>query len=142
MSRVLRWRERSVVRATRRFEPRWDRRWRLVRLTAIENGLLAVAGGCIGMLLAAVAVSWLKKLEGIDLPRLATISIDWRVWLFAAGASLLAASLLGALPVMRATMVRLAPSLRLDTRTSTGPGSHLAETLVGRHRGWRWRCCS
>jgi putative ABC transport system permease protein len=106
-------------------------RWRLVRLTAIENGLLAVAGGCIGMLLAAVAVSWLKKLEGIDLPRLATISIDWRVWLFAAGASLLAASLLGALPAMRATMVRLAPSLRLDTRTSTGPGrTWLRRSLV------------
>jgi putative ABC transport system permease protein len=106
-------------------------RWRLVRLTAIEHGLLAVAGGCIGTLLAVAAVSWLKALEGIDLPRLATISIDWRVWLFAAGASLLAASLLGALPAMRATMVRLAPSLRLDTRTSTGPGrTWLRRSLV------------
>ena len=97
-------------------------RWRLVRLAAVENGLLAIAGGAIGVALAAVAVSWLRSTEGLDLPRLTTIAIDWRVWLFAAAASLLAACLLGALPAMRTTAVRLAPALRLDTRTSTGTG--------------------
>jgi putative ABC transport system permease protein len=106
-------------------------RWRLVRLTAIEHGLLAIAGGSIGVLLAATAVSWLRSLEGIDLPRLQTIAIDWRVWLFAAGASLVAACLLGALPAMRATVVQLAPALRLDTRTSAGGGrTWLRRSLV------------
>ena len=106
-------------------------RWRLVRLAGLEHGLLAIAGGCIGVLLAAMAVSWLRSIEGIDLPRLSTIAIDWRVWLFAAAASLLAACLLGALPAMRATAVRLAPALRIDTRTSTARGrTWLRRSLV------------
>jgi putative ABC transport system permease protein len=106
-------------------------RWRLVRLAAVENGLLAIVGGSIGVVLASVAVSWLRSSEGIGVPRLQTIAIDWRVWLFAAGASLLAACLLGALPAMRATAVRLAPALRLDTRTSTGAGrTWLRRSLV------------
>ena len=106
-------------------------RWRLVRLAAIENGVLAIVGGSIGVALAALAVSWLRSTEGIDVPRLQTIAIDWRVWLFAAGASLFAACLLGALPAMRATAVRLAPALRLDTRTSTGSGrTWLRRSLV------------
>ena len=106
-------------------------RWRLVRLAAVENGVLAIAGGAIGVVLAATAVSWLRSTEGIGVPRLATIAIDWRVWLFAAGASLFAACLLGALPAMRATAVRLAPALRLDTRTSTGAGrTWLRRSLV------------
>jgi putative ABC transport system permease protein len=105
-------------------------RWRLVRMAAIENALLAIVAGGIGVGLAAIAVSWLRSIEGIDLPRLATIAIDWRVWTFAAAASLLAAGLLGALPAMRATAVRLAPALRLDTRTSTGSRTWLRRSLV------------
>jgi putative ABC transport system permease protein len=106
-------------------------RWRLVRLAAVENGLLAIVGGAIGVVLAAVAVSSLRSTEGIGVPRLQTIAIDWRVWLFAAGASLFAACLLGALPALRATAVRLAPALRLDTRTSTGAGrTWLRRSLV------------
>ena len=106
-------------------------RWRLVRLAAIENGLLAIAGGAIGVVLAAITVSWLRGAEGIGVPRLTTIAIDLRVWLFAAAASLCAACLLGALPALRATAVRLAPALRLDTRTSTRAGrTWLRRSLV------------
>jgi putative ABC transport system permease protein len=106
-------------------------RWRLMRLAAVENGLLAIVGGAIGVGLAAIAVAWLRSTEGIGVPRLTTIGIDWRVWVFAAVASLLAACLLGALPAMRATAVRLAPALRLDTRTSTGAGrTYLRRSLV------------
>jgi putative ABC transport system permease protein len=106
-------------------------RWRLIRLAVIENGVLAVAAGAIGVVLASAAVSWLRSTEGIGVPRLSTIAVDWRVWLFAAGVSLVAASLLGALPALRATAVRLAPALRLDTRTSTGGGrAWLRRSLV------------
>ncbi len=105
-------------------------RWRLVRLAAVENGVLAIAGGAIGVVLATVAIAWLRSMEGIDVPRLQTIAVDWRVWLFAAAASLFAACLLGALPAMRATAVRLAPALRLDTRTSTAGRTWLRRSLV------------
>jgi putative ABC transport system permease protein len=106
-------------------------RWRLVRLAAFENGLLAIVAGAIGVGLAAMAVSWLRATEGIGVPRLATVGIDWRVFLFAAVASLFSACLLGALPAMRTTAVRLAPALRLDTRTSTGAGrTWLRRSLV------------
>jgi putative ABC transport system permease protein len=106
-------------------------RWRLVRLAAVEHGALAIAAGAIGVLLASLAVSWLRTTDGIDIPRLATIAIDWRVWLFAAGASCLAAGLLGALPALRASAIRLAPALRLDTRTSMGGGrTWLRRSLV------------
>ena len=36
-------------------------RWRLVRLAAVEHGVLAIAAGALGVLLASLAVSWLRK---------------------------------------------------------------------------------
>ena len=106
-------------------------RWRLVRLAALEHGLLAVAGGAIGVALAIVVVSWLRGAEDIGVPRLATVAIDLRVWLFAAGASLVSACLLGVVPAARATATRLAPALRIDTRTSMGGGrTWLRRSLV------------
>ncbi len=95
-------------------------RWRLVRLAAFENGLLALVGGAIGAVLAMIAVSWLRQVEGVALPRISEIRLDWRVWLFAGATTALAACLLGVLPAIRTTAGRIPSILRFDTRTVAG----------------------
>ena len=97
-------------------------RWRLVRLAALESGLLAVVAGALGAVLAAFVISWVRTAEGVSLPRLAEIGVGWRVWAFTAAVSMLAACLLGVMPALRSRATRLASALRLDTRTSTGAG--------------------
>ncbi|HEX5217287.1 MAG TPA: ABC transporter permease [Vicinamibacterales bacterium] len=97
-------------------------RWRLVRLAALESGMLAIAAGALGAVLAALVISWVRTADGVSLPRAAEIGVGWRVWAFTAAVSLLAACLLGVLPALRSRATRLASALRLDTRTSTGAG--------------------
>jgi putative ABC transport system permease protein len=107
-------------------------RWRLVRLAAVESGILAAAGGLIGAAFAAVAVSWLRQAEGVALPRLSEIALDGRVWFFAAALSAVAACLLSVLPAARTTAGGVASLLRTDTRTIVGGGRlWIRRSLVG-----------
>jgi putative ABC transport system permease protein len=95
-------------------------RWRLARLSILESGVLALAGGVAGGLLAAAAVSWLQRAEGVALPRLSEVVVDARVWIFTAAISVVAACLLGVLPALRLGATRMCSALREDTRTSSG----------------------
>ena len=63
----------------------------LVRLYMIESGLIAVAGGAIGVLLAIGAVDALKRILPGDLARLSDALVDSRVVAFTFVVSLLAA---------------------------------------------------
>jgi putative ABC transport system permease protein len=97
-------------------------RWRLVRLSVLECGVLTLVGGAAGALLAVTAVSWLRRAEGVSLPRLAEVAVDARVWVFTAAVSVVAACLLGVLPALRLGDTRMCSALRMDTRTSSGRG--------------------
>jgi putative ABC transport system permease protein len=100
-------------------------RWRLARLSLAESALLAMTGGLAGALLAAAAVSWLQRAEGVALPRLSEVVIDARVWIFTVAVSAVAACLLGVLPALRMGATRMSSALREDTRTSSGGGRGL-----------------
>jgi putative ABC transport system permease protein len=52
---------------------------RLLRQLLTESLLLALAGGLLGLLLAAWSISLLRQLGPATLPRLKEISVDWRV---------------------------------------------------------------
>jgi putative ABC transport system permease protein len=74
-----------------------DRR-RLLRQWITESLLLAVAGGGVGLLLAAVSLRFLIHLAPQDIPRLAETRLDGAVLAFTVGLSLLAGLLFGVFP--------------------------------------------
>jgi putative ABC transport system permease protein len=125
-----------VVRAERRSRELAIRvalgsgQWRLVRLAAVESGLLALVAGVAGTGLAWSAIRWITQVEGLNLPRISEIHMDARVWIFACAISILTVCLLGVLPSLRARTRRLVAALRLDTRTSSVGRPWVRQSLV------------
>jgi putative ABC transport system permease protein len=78
-------------------------RSRLVRQFLAESLLLALAGGALGVLAALWGVNALLALAPSNLPRLAEVSINVPVLVFALGVSVLVAAGLGVLTALRAT---------------------------------------
>lgn len=77
-------------------------RKRLVGLLLVESGLLAIAGGTIGLALAAVAVRALPGLLPLDLPAVAGhVALNGPVVVFAVGVTALSAVLFGLIPSLR-----------------------------------------
>jgi predicted permease len=106
-------------------------RWRLVRQLLVESLLLALAGGGAGLLLAA----WLMELVAayrppIDIPVWIETGVDWRVLLFALGASLLTTVIFGLVPALQATRTDLVPALRGVASSRARGRSRLRGALV------------
>jgi putative ABC transport system permease protein len=73
-------------------------RARLVRQMLTESLLLGILGGALGILLASFGVSTFVSAGPPGVPRLAEVSIDGRVLLFAIVISVVTAALFGVLP--------------------------------------------
>ncbi|MFL6257644.1 MAG: ABC transporter permease, partial [Pyrinomonadaceae bacterium] len=106
-------------------------RWRLVRQLLTESLLLALAGGAAGLLLAV----WILGLVAayrppLDVPVWIEAAVDWRVLLFALGASLLTTVLFGLAPALSATRTDLVPALKDVASQSGRTRSRLRSTLV------------
>ncbi len=88
-------------------------RSRVIRLLLTESLLLAIAGGAVGMLLAAWTLDfvWLTLPEA---PRLA-VEIDAHVLLYTSAVCVLATVLCGLVPALEATRIDVAPLLKGDT---------------------------
>ncbi|HSS76832.1 MAG TPA: ADOP family duplicated permease [Thermoanaerobaculia bacterium] len=78
------------------------RRAHLVRQSAVETLILAVAGSAVGLVLAVLARRVLPLVLAAELPRLEKITLDGAVVLFALGASLVATLFSGLLPAILA----------------------------------------
>jgi predicted permease len=107
-------------------------RARLMRLLAIEGGILAALGGLLGVALALVATPALAK--AISLPY-TTIALDTtpdaRVLGVAMGATMLAVFLAGILPALRLSGAGLQTAMAGAGRTTgTRSGQRLTRTLV------------
>lgn len=94
---------------------------RLVRQLLVEAGVLAVAGGLLGVALASVGLAGLLGLAPPSLPRLEAVTLDWTVFAFALGVTALAAAVFGLVPAVRSSRSDLAGALG-DRRTTAGPG--------------------
>ncbi|MGB6833395.1 MAG: permease prefix domain 1-containing protein, partial [Candidatus Acidiferrum sp.] len=90
--------------------------WRLTRQFLTETLILALAGGCLGLILAQVGLSLLVRNAPIGIPRVDQIRLDSTVLWFTVAVTILAALVFGLLPVLRATKVQLAEALK-----SSGP---------------------
>jgi putative ABC transport system permease protein len=92
-------------------------RRRLVRQVLVDNALVALVGGSLGVLLAWLLVNSATLLSATQLPRAGEISIDARVIVFAFVIAAAAGVLTGLLPALRATRTSPARALEGGSRT-------------------------
>jgi predicted permease len=104
----------------------------IARILLLESLLLGVAGGVLGLALAAAALPALLTLAARDLPTVLAISIDPTVVLFTLGLAIGSSAFFGAIAAFKHTRARIAPSLGGAGRSqSAGPERHRAtHTLV------------
>jgi predicted permease len=94
-------------------------RWRLVRMVLIEQALLAVFGGAIGVLTASWASGLFVRMLGGSLPRADLVRTDARVLGFALLLTAVAALASSLLPATHAARARLGDQLRAGSHGST-----------------------
>ena len=105
-------------------------RGRLIRQCLTESGVLGLAGGALGVVLAVAGLRpFLAKWPG-GLPRAEDVQLDWRVLLFAVGTSLLCGFLFGLAPALRAPSRQLEESLKGGMRTVGGSSRRLHSGFV------------
>jgi putative ABC transport system permease protein len=95
----------------------------LIRQLLTESVLLAVAGGICGLGLATWGLNLLVALSPKAVPRLAEIRLDWRVLMFALGASLLTGIVFGVLPALTSARVNLNETLKEGGRDAVAGAS-------------------
>jgi predicted permease len=100
-----------------------DRR-RILQQLLTESALLAVCGGALGMFFAVEGLKWLKIILPTDTPRLASITIDWRVLAFTASVAVITGIVSGLAPALFAARIDLTESLKKG-------GQHSASTASG-----------
>ena len=96
-------------------------RGRIARELLSESTILGLAGGAVGLLLAAAGVGVIRRLAPATLPRVEEIGIDPAVLLFTLAVSLATSFLFGLIPVLGGEAASAA-ALREGSRTSSdGP---------------------
>jgi putative ABC transport system permease protein len=95
-------------------------RHRIIRQLLTESVLLALAGGGLGLLLAHWGLKSLVALQPADIPRLAELSIDRGVLLFASALSLLTGMAFGLAPALQASKLDLNHALKEGDKAAGG----------------------
>ena len=97
--------------------------WRLIRQLLTESLLLAAAGACVGLALAAWSVRWLMALVPPgSLPRQQDVSFDSGVYLAATAATLIAGMVTGLVPALQIVRPTLLTAFQAASRGSTDGG--------------------
>jgi len=107
-------------------------RSRICRQLLTESLLLATCGATLGLLLALAGVAWLKTILPADTPRLASVTIDWRVVAFTAAVAILTSVIFGLTPALYASRVDFAESLKTGGQqaTAASAGRRLRSVLA------------
>jgi predicted permease len=95
-------------------------RGRVARQCLTESAGLALAGGMLGVLIAAIGIRPFVVFWPGSLPRAEEVQLNWQVLLFALGVSLLSGLLFGLAPAMRVPAHQLAQALRAGARSIAG----------------------
>jgi predicted permease len=96
---------------------------RLARQFLTESAVLGLAGGALGIAIAAVGVGPFVLAWPGGLPRADRVQLDWNVLAFAIGLSLACGFLFGLAPVLRTTARRLEQAFRAGPRSVTSARS-------------------
>jgi predicted permease len=99
-------------------------RWRVMRQLLTESAILALAGGVLGLLLSSYGVSAITSLLPQEFPRLKEIGMDWRVFGFTLGASLLTGFLFGFAPALHISRTDVQEAMKESGRGSAGSARH------------------
>ena len=106
-------------------------RGRLLGYLLIESGVVALAGGAIGVAIAFGCIRALRWLQPAQLPRLDAIEVDLPVLAFAGIVAAAASLLAGLVPSIVATRTDAVLAMRAGTRgTSSATARHLRSVLV------------
>ncbi len=93
----------------------------LIRQLLLENLLLALAGGLLGVAVAYGGTSFFNSIPiPVDVPLAFHVSVDQRMLLFTIGASLLSTFLFGLTPALQTTRMDLVSSLKAADADSAG----------------------
>jgi predicted permease len=95
-------------------------RRRVVRQLLTESTILSLAGGVLGLLLAAWTLSLLLHLGDKAIPRAHEVGIDWQVIAFTLGLSLITSLVFGLAPALTASRINLSHVLRQDGASLLG----------------------
>ena len=87
-------------------------RGRILRQLLTESVLLALMGGALGLALAQWSTQAALKHLPADMPRAASVGLDWRVLVFTAAVSLVAGMLFGLAPALKTRTVDLQSTLK------------------------------
>ena len=99
-------------------------RSRIVRQLVTESLLMASLGAALGLALAACGLSLLKSTLPVDTPRLADVSLDWRVLFFTGGLAILSGIVFGLAPALQFARAEVTGSLQGGgSRGATHAGS-------------------
>jgi predicted permease len=105
-------------------------RFRIVQQLLVESFLLAFAGCGLGVLIASLGIDVLMTLAPDKFPRLQAIHIDWRVLLFAIGATILTAILFGLVPALAIPQTDVNSALKDGGRGTTAGHLRLRNWLA------------
>jgi predicted permease len=105
-------------------------RGRLVRQCLTESVMLGLAGGLLGVLIAADGIRPFVRMWPGALPHAEEVHLDWHVLLFAFGVSMLSGLLFGLAPALRAPFHDLEQKLRAGVRSIAGSSRRLHSIFV------------
>src|SRR5579872_4355787 len=105
-------------------------RGRLIRQCLTESAVLALGGGALGVMIAALGIRPFVNFWPGSLPRAEEVQLDWRVLLFALGVSLASGLLFGLAPALRAPARGMEQTLRSGSRSVTGSSRRLHGVFV------------
>ena len=107
-------------------------RWRLVRQFVTETLVLAVAGGCLALVVAKLGLWFLVRNAPVGIPRVDEIRLDSTVLWFTLAITILAALIFGLLPSLRVTRAQLYEQVKSSgpTTSASKQGARLQTALV------------
>ena len=105
---------------------------RIFQQLLTESMLIAIAGGALGLLLAATGLDSLLAMAPVDLPRATDVHLDGWAFAFTFGISLITGALFGLAPALEATKASINEALKEGAgRSSAAPGrARLRQLLV------------
>ena len=106
-------------------------RWIVLRQLWVENFVLALVGGAIGLALARGILSSLPGFLPDSMIPLGGLAMDFRVLAFTFGASLFTSLLFGALPALQIRRVDLRSSMATSSHAVARGSSRLRQLLIG-----------
>ena len=99
-------------------------RWRLVRFMLTKTMVVGLAGGVLGTLIATMTHGILLAYLPSGFPRQLDIRMDWNIWLFSIGLSLLSSLLIAAVPAVRASRPDVLETLNSSNKAYTEDRRH------------------